>query len=43
MCVLQIKNGQVLAGAVITINIIAGTVAMYEGGWYDPDFNDMPK
>lgn len=30
------KRGQVLAGAVVTEGIIQGTVALYEGGWYDP-------
>ncbi|AGI32407.1 TPA: molybdopterin guanine dinucleotide-containing S/N-oxide reductase [Mannheimia haemolytica] len=30
------KRGQVLAGAVVTDGIIQGTVALYEGGWYDP-------
>lgn len=30
------KRGQVLAGAVVTENIIKGTVALHEGAWYDP-------
>ncbi|QLB44658.1 molybdopterin guanine dinucleotide-containing S/N-oxide reductase [Mannheimia pernigra] len=30
------KRGQVLAGAVVTDGIMPGTVALYEGGWYDP-------
>ncbi|HGO5855009.1 TPA: molybdopterin guanine dinucleotide-containing S/N-oxide reductase [Mannheimia haemolytica] len=30
------KRGQLLAGAVVTDGIIQGTVALYEGGWYDP-------
>ncbi|MBF0783971.1 trimethylamine-N-oxide reductase TorA [Muribacter muris] len=30
------KRGQVLAGAVVTDNIIRGTVCLHEGAWYDP-------
>ncbi len=30
------QRGQVLAGAVVTDGIIKGTVALYEGAWYDP-------
>lgn len=30
------QRGQVLAGAVVTDRVIKGTVALHEGGWYDP-------
>lgn len=30
------KRGQILAGAVLTGNIIQGTVAVHEGAWFDP-------
>lgn len=33
---IESPRGQVLAGAVITENIIQGTVALHEGAWYDP-------
>ena len=38
------KRGQVLAGAVVTENIIKGTVALHEGAWYDPmDLGESEK
>lgn len=37
------KRGQVLAGAVVTDGIIKGTVALYEGGWYDPQDLSQPN
>ncbi|WHP46543.1 molybdopterin guanine dinucleotide-containing S/N-oxide reductase [Mannheimia bovis] len=37
------KRGQVLAGAVVTDGIIKGTVALYEGGWYDPQDLSQPS
>ena len=30
-------RGQVLAGAVVTDDISAGTVCLHEGAWYDPE------
>ncbi|WP_233117682.1 trimethylamine-N-oxide reductase TorA [Aggregatibacter actinomycetemcomitans] len=38
------KRGQVLAGAVVTENIIKGTIALHEGAWYDPmDLGESEK
>ncbi|EXI61929.1 trimethylamine N-oxide reductase I catalytic subunit [Mannheimia granulomatis] len=37
------KRGQVLAGAVVTGGIIKGTIALYEGGWYDPEDLSQPN
>ncbi|WP_314721143.1 trimethylamine-N-oxide reductase TorA [Haemophilus pittmaniae] len=33
---IESPRGQVLAGAVVTENVIQGTVALHEGAWYDP-------
>ncbi|MFV0360210.1 molybdopterin-dependent oxidoreductase [Tropicimonas sp.] len=30
-------RGQVLAGAIVTDDILAGTICLHEGAWYDPE------
>lgn len=37
------KRGQVLAGAVVSDDIMQGVVRLCEGGWYDPDENGLCK
>lgn len=36
-------RGEVLAGAVISDDIMQGVVRLCEGGWYDPDENGLCK
>ncbi|WP_273403441.1 molybdopterin guanine dinucleotide-containing S/N-oxide reductase [Campylobacter avium] len=37
------KRGQVLAGAVVSNDIMPGVVRLCEGAWYDPDDNGLCK
>lgn len=37
------KRGQVLAGAVVSDDIMQGVVRLCEGGWYDPDEKGLCK
>ncbi len=37
------KRGEVLAGAVVTGDIMPGVVRLCEGGWYDPDERGLCK
>ncbi|TKX30114.1 trimethylamine-N-oxide reductase TorA [Campylobacter sp. MIT 12-5580] len=37
------KRGEVLAGAVLSDDIMQGVVRLCEGGWYDPDENGLCK
>ena len=37
------KRGEVLAGAVVTNDIMQGVVRLCEGGWYDPDEKGLCK
>ena len=37
------KRGEVLAGAVVTSDIMQGVMRLCEGGWYDPDENGLCK
>lgn len=37
------KRGEVLAGAVVSDDIMQGVVRLCEGGWYDPDENGLCK
>ncbi|KAA6225208.1 MULTISPECIES: molybdopterin guanine dinucleotide-containing S/N-oxide reductase [unclassified Campylobacter] len=37
------KRGEVLAGAVVSSDIMQGVVRLCEGGWYDPDENGLCK
>lgn len=36
-------RGKVLAGAVISDDIMQGFVRLFKGGWYDPDENGLCK
>ena len=37
------KRGEVLAGAVVSDDIMQGVVRLCEGGWYDPDEKGLCK
>lgn len=37
------KRGEVLAGAVVSNDILQGVVRLCEGGWYDPDVKGLCK